>query len=106
MGKLAIGIAVLLLGAQGALARAAFSCAGFALLGGAQLVCSHADPGAPTQACTFSWALMRASGEQTVVQGSFLLTPGLSNATVFQGGGFSYALSSPIVLCQASGAGN
>ena len=44
---------------------------------------------------------MGASGTPTVVQGSFLLTPGLSNATVYQGTGFSSALSSPIVLCQA-----
>jgi hypothetical protein len=36
----------------------------------------------------------------TVVSGSFLLAPGISNDAVYQGSGFSYALSNPIVLCQ------
>ena len=83
-----------------AFGRPAFSCGGFALLGGAELVCSHTDPAAPTQICTYSWALMKAGGGQAVIEGTFLLTPGELNLAVYQGGGFAYALSSPIVLCQ------
>ena len=82
-----------------ALAAAPFVCGGFAMLGGAQLLCSHVDPTAPAQVCTFSWSLMGPTG-QTIVSGTFLLTPGLTNATVYQGSGFSTALTSPIVLCQ------
>ncbi len=96
----ALGVA-LLLGGGPALARPAFTCGGFALLGGAQLICSHVDPAAPSQFCNFSWDLMGTPAGTTVVSGSFLLTPGLTNATVYQGSGFSYALSNPIVLCQA-----
>lgn len=80
-------------------AAAAFSCGGAAMLGGAQLLCSHTDPEAPPQVCNYSWSLVGPSGP-TIVQGSFLLTPGLTDATVYQGSGFSYALSAPIVLCQ------
>ena len=86
--------------AQAVAARAAFSCGGFAQLGGAQLLCSHTDPAAPTQICTFSWTLVAASGAPSVVQGSFVLTPGLTNFTAYQGTGYSYALSTPVVLCQ------
>ncbi len=82
-------------------AQPAFSCAGFAQLGGAQLLCSHTDPAAPPQVCTFSWSLAGPGGNPSVVQGSFLLTPGLTNATVYQGNGFAYALANPVVLCQA-----
>ena len=81
-------------------ARAAFSCGGFAQLGGAQLLCSHTDPAAPTQICTFSWTLVAASGAPSVVQGSFVLTPGLTNFTAYQGTGYTYALATPVVLCQ------
>lgn len=83
-----------------ALARAAFSCAGLALAGGAELLCSHTDPDAPTQICSFSWTLMTTANQQSVVNGSFLLVKGVANAVVYQGSGFAYALSSPIVLCQ------
>jgi len=72
----------LLGGGRAGAAQPAFSCAGFAQLGGAQLLCSHTDPAAPTQICTFSWSLAGPGGSPTVVQGSFLLTPGLTNATV------------------------
>jgi hypothetical protein len=89
-----------LLGVAPAVAQPAFSCAGFAILGGAQLLCSHTDPEAPTQICTFSWNMMSTSNTQTMVNGSFILTPGLVNAIVYQGNGFAYALSNPIVLCQ------
>ena len=83
-----------------ALARAPFSCAGIALAGGAELLCSHTDPDAPTQTCSFSWTLMTVGNQQSVVSGSFLLPTGVANSAVYQGSGFAYALSSPIVLCQ------
>lgn len=91
---------VLAASAQPVSARAAFSCGGFAQLGGAQLLCSHTDPAAPTQICTFSWTLVAASGAPSVVQGSFVLTPGLTNFTAYQGTGYTYALATPVVLCQ------
>ncbi len=97
----AVSLVLALVGAGPALAAPAFNCGGFAMLGGAELACSHIDPEAPTQICNFSWALMGANG-QSVVQGSFLLSPGMTNVAVYQGSGFSYALSSPIVLCQGS----
>lgn len=83
-----------------ALAAAPFSCGGFAQLGGAQLLCSHVDPTAPTQICTYSWTLAGAGGSPSVVQGTFTLVPGQSNVTVYQGNGFAYALGTPVVLCQ------
>jgi hypothetical protein len=70
------------------------------MLGGAQLACSHVDPRAPAQFCTFSWALVDSANTSRVVEGSFLLPPGAANATVYQGSGFTAALSQPIVLCQ------
>ena len=90
--------------ASPALAAPAFSCGGFALQGGAQLLCSHVDPTAPAQICTYSWSLMGADG-LAVVSGSFLLAPGMTNLTVYQGSGFSYAVSNPIVLCQGRKSG-
>lgn len=82
-------------------AAAPFSCGGFALLGGAQLLCSHVDSHAPTQMCTFSWALTTLDGMPIVQQGSFVLPPGSVNATIYQGSGYAGELSTPIVLCQA-----
>jgi hypothetical protein len=96
-------LALILVGlsaASAASAKAPFTCGGFAMLGGAQLLCSHLDPMAPAQICNFSWSLMSAATGPTVVSGSFLLPPGIANATVYQGNGFAYALTSPIVLCQ------
>ena len=84
-----------------ACARPAFSCAGFALLGGAQLVCSHVDPEAPPQTCNFSWSLLSGNG-QSIVTGAFVLAPGVTNATVFQGTGYTATLANPVVLCQAA----
>lgn len=102
MSRLVLVTAGLLWGSAGlALAAAPFSCGGFALLGGAQLLCSHVDSHAPTQMCTFSWALTTIEGAPIVQQGTFVLPPGSSNAQVYQGSGFSGELSSPIVLCQA-----
>jgi hypothetical protein len=64
------------------------------------LLCSHVDPRAPAQMCTFSWALATAANQTQVVEGSFLLAPGASNVQVYQGSGFARAVSEPIVLCQ------
>ena len=95
-----LAVAALLAALVPAEAAAPFSCGGFALLGGAQILCSHVDRKAPTQICTFSWALMTEASGARVAQGSFLLVPGVSNATVYQGSGFSGELSPPIILCQ------
>lgn len=86
--------------ANPALAKAVVSCGGAALLGGAQLLCSHLDPKEPAQLCTFSWALVTPSNQTQIVRGSFLLPPGSANVQVYQSGGFSYAASEPIILCQ------
>ncbi len=93
-------LAIALFAAPAALAAPAFTCGGFAILGGAQLLCSQTDPVAPAQICNFSWTLMTVSAGQTVVNGSFLLMPGVTNAIVYEGNGYSYALSNPVVLCQ------
>ncbi|WP_027052885.1 hypothetical protein [Mesorhizobium erdmanii] len=85
-----------------AVAKQAFSCGGAAVLGGAQLNCSHVEPKAPPQFCTFSWALHTTAGDQKIVEGSFLLPPGASNVTVYQGSGFDSALSDPIVICRGN----
>jgi hypothetical protein len=86
--------------ASPALAKNAVSCGGAALLGGAQLICSHVNPSAPAQLCTFSWALATPANQTEVVSGSFLIQPGISNLQVYQGAGFVHAMSEPIVLCQ------
>lgn len=83
-----------------ALAKTIVNCGGAALLGGAQLLCSHMNPREPAQLCTFSWALATQNNQTQVVQGSFLLQPGASNMQVYQGSGFAHAMSEPIVLCQ------
>lgn len=98
-------VALMILTPATALAAPAFSCGGFAQLGGAQLLCSHVDAAAPTQICTYSWTLAGAGNAPDVVQGSFMLAPGQQNVTVYQGSGFAYALSTPVVLCQARKAG-
>jgi hypothetical protein len=82
------------------LAKSAVNCGGAALLGGAQLLCSHIDPQKPAQLCTYSWALATPANQTQVVSGSFLLAPGSANVQVYQGAGFSHAMSEPIVLCQ------
>ncbi len=97
----AAGILLAVVGATGpALAKSAVSCGGAALLGDAQLLCSHVEPKAPAQLCTFRWALATSRNQTQVVQGSFLLPPGASNVQVYQSGGFAHAMSGPIVLCQ------
>lgn len=94
------GLLAPLLAPGSAVAGSAFSCGGFAQLGGAQLLCSHVDPAAPTQVCSYSWTLATAGGSPSVVQGSFMLTRGQQNVTVYQGTGFANALATPVVLCQ------
>jgi len=78
----------------------AVECAGMAMLGGAQLVCSHVAPKAPTQFCTYSWSLHSMNNGQQTVEGSFMLPPGAKNVTIYQGNGFDSAYSNPIVLCR------
>ena len=85
-----------------AAAKEAVSCGGAAMLGGAQLNCSHVQPKAPPQFCTYSWALHTPTGDEKIVDGSFLLPPGASNVQVYQGSGFDSALSNPIVICRGN----
>jgi hypothetical protein len=79
-----------------------YACGGAALAGGAQLLCSHIDPTASPQSCNFFWSLMSSDDTTTVVQGTFLLEPGTSNAVVYQGFGFNMALANPVISCQGS----
>ena len=103
MNWIKIAAVAALLGCPGiASANEAVSCGGAAMLGGAQLNCSHVKPAAPPQFCTFSWDLHTTAGDQKVVEGSFLLPPGSSNVTVYQGSGFDSALSNPIVICRGN----
>lgn len=95
-------VAALAAYAAPAAAEEAVSCGGAAMLGGAQLNCSHVVPKAPPQLCTFSWALHTMAGDQKVIEGSFMLPPGASNVQVYQGSGFDSALSNPIVICRGS----
>lgn len=76
------------------------SCGGAAMLGGAQLNCSHLAPKKPAQLCNFSWSLLLPNNVPQVVSGSFLLPAGANNAMVYQGSGFVGSLTSPVVLCQ------
>jgi len=65
-------------------------------------LCSHIDPTAPPQSCSFFWSLMSTDDTTSVVQGTFLLEPGTSNAVVYQGFGFNMALANPIIICQGA----
>ncbi len=94
-----------LLAASPAFTKQIVSCGGAVLLGGAQLLCSHVEPSAPAQICTFSWALATPANQTQVVKGSFLIPPGTSNFTAYQASGFVRALSEPIVLCQGKRGG-
>jgi hypothetical protein len=77
------------------------SCGGAAMLGGAQINCTHLDAKKPSQLCNFSWALLMPNNVPQVVTGSFLLPRGANNAIVYQGTGFTGSLSEPIILCQS-----
>jgi hypothetical protein len=81
-------------------ARPAASCAGAVLAGAAQLLCSHVNPKAPPQFCTFKWELATTANMPQLVQGAVTLPPGASNVQVYQGSGFARAIAPPIVLCQ------
>jgi hypothetical protein len=81
-------------------AAPATNCAGVVLMGAAQLLCSHIDPKAPEQFCTFKWSLADNSNMPQLAQGSFLLPPGATNMQIYSGAGFARALTPPIVLCQ------
>jgi hypothetical protein len=82
-----------------AVAAPAYACGGAALAGGAQLLCSHVDPRAPAQNCSYSWALRGSDDATRLVQGTFLLVPGSSNMVVFQGFGFDAQLANPVIVC-------
>ena len=45
---------------------------------------------------------MTTDNSTSVVQGTFLLEPGTSNAVVYQGFGYNMALANPIITCQGS----
>jgi hypothetical protein len=81
-------------------AKSPVTCAGAAMLGGAQLMCSHTDSEAPPQMCTYSWDLMTTDGATKVVEGSFLLPPGAVNVQIYQGSGFNAQVTGPIVMCR------
>lgn len=103
MNRLKFTLLALLVGyAFPAVAKDAVSCGGAAMLGGALLNCSHVQPKAPPQFCTFSWALHTMAGGQQIVEGSFTLPPGAANVQVYQGSGFDSALSNPIVICRGN----
>ncbi len=94
-------IAFMMLSVNSAQAAPKFvSCGGAAMLGGAQLNCTHLAPDKPAQLCNFSWSLLLPNNVPQVVSGSFLLPKGSNNATVYQGSGFVGSLTGPIVLCQ------
>ncbi|HEY4164661.1 MAG TPA: hypothetical protein VGM59_16460 [Dongiaceae bacterium] len=82
-------------------AKSPVTCAGAVMMGGAQLMCSHTDSEAPPQICTFSWDLQLMDMTTKVVEGSFLITPGVTNMQIYQGGGFNQQVTGPIVMCQA-----
>jgi hypothetical protein len=106
VSSLIAGMLATLVASTPAVGKTVVSCGGAALLGGVQLMCSHVDPTAPPQICTFSWALATLANQTQVVEGSFLIQPGTSNFMAYQGSGFIRALSEPIVLCQGRRGGS
>jgi len=93
-------LAAALLLSPAASAAQPYACAGAALAGGAQLLCSHIDPKAPALSCNFSWSLMTTDDRPQVVEGTFLLARGSSNVVVYQGFGFESPLANPIIVCE------
>jgi hypothetical protein len=83
-------------------AAPAYACGGEVVGGGAQILCSHVNSQAPPQSCIYFWSLKATDATTTVVQGSFLLSPGSSNSAVYQGVGFDSELAGPIIICQGT----
>ena len=96
----AAGLELCLLATGPAQAAPVVVCDGVAMVGGAQLLCSHTDPKAPAQLCTYSWGLVTSTNGTQIVDGTFLMLPGAANVTIYQGSGFSSAMSGPSVMCQ------
>jgi hypothetical protein len=84
-----------------AAAKSPVTCAGAVMMGGAQLMCSHTDSEAPPQICTYSWDLQLMDLTTKVIEGSFLIQPGVTNMQIYQGSGFNQQVTGPIVMCQA-----
>jgi hypothetical protein len=101
IGALALCVALLGRSPAAEAAKSPVTCAGAVMMGGAQLMCSHTDSEAPPQICTFSWDLQLMDMTTKVVEGSFLITPGVTNMQIYQGGGFNQQVTGPIVMCQA-----
>jgi len=102
---LSAGLALLTAWSSPAQAGPVVACGGAAMQGGAQLMCSHTDPDKPQQFCTFTWDLMTTGNASQIVQGSFLMQPGAANVQVYQGAGFTSAISEPIVICRGKKSG-
>ena len=97
-GLLAIGALAAVATARPASAATPANCAGDVMMGGAELMCSLPVK-SPPQLCTYSWALTTADNEPKVVNGSFLLPPGVANMQIYEAFGFNNEMSPPIVLC-------
>jgi hypothetical protein len=83
-----------------AAAASPVSCGGAVMMNAAELLCSHLDPHAPPQLCSYSWALLKTDSSTKVAQGSFLLPPGVANMQIYAANGFLNALTPPIIMCQ------
>ena len=106
IGALLLGSGLAWLAAMSPAAAASpVSCGGAVMLNAAALMCSHLNPQAPPQLCTYSWSLLTTDGKTKVASGSFLLQPGATNLPIYQANGFLNALSPPIVMCQRKPAG-
>ena len=92
----ALALAMLALSSGAARAESPFRCVGFAQAGAAEILCSHTDPEAPPQTCSFSWTLMATANRPSVVSGSFLLVRGVTNSVVYQGSGVADPRGHPV----------
>jgi hypothetical protein len=98
-GIFAAGILAIIV-AGPATADPVVTCNGSALMIGTLLLCSHNDAHRPPQLCSFSWALATAANQTHIVDGSFLMLPGVTNFQAYAGSGFTRAMSNPIVICK------